>query len=359
MRYSAITILSACIAASVCVNAANAASETEAAQSQQASAVARDTETPALRQRITGTLVTTEPVGGIVAIDLATLTSKSIRPTNAGRSAVHSLSEPDEEGRVMLVTGVVSAERRYTVHMTNGDKEQTLFTGPGDPLWDNAISLVSLAPRGGNAAFVVQPPENDGKQFRPLLRGPLRLWDSAAGRARDLGITAIGERPSWFPDGRRFAYAAETVPTGASGSEPPEQIVRILDISTGENTLLASGHLPLVSSDGRSVLVTRGRNFELVLIDVATHTEQKIARARGLGTPIALIDGRYLIYKGRPTPGAPTGVTTNNSPLVGSKAMMAVKLMDIQTGQFVTLVPLIDPRSSATALARATPVTKQ
>jgi hypothetical protein len=253
----------------------------------------------------------------------------------------------------MFVSGIVSSSRTYKVHLTKGNMEQVLFSGPGDPLWDNAISPISLAPGGGTAAFVTQPPENAGKQFRQLTTGPLRIWDFSTASVRDLGITAIGERPSWFPDGRTLAYVADAAVNTPPDARPSETLVRLLDTATGESTLLAPGRMPLVSSDGRTVLIARGRNFELVLIDVKTKTERVIRRSHGLGTPIALVDSRYLIYKGKPTPGAPTGETTNNSPLVGPKPMMAIKLLDLESGQFETLIPLIDPRRSVTALAHA------
>ncbi len=310
-------------------------------------------ETPALRERIAGTLVYTEPVGGIRAIDLTTLNPKIIRASSAGHSAIHTLSEPDAEGGIMFVSGVVSSSRTYTVHLAKGGKEQVLFSGPGDPLWDNAISPISLAPKGGKAAFVAQPLENAGKQFRQLTTGPLRIWDFSTASLRDLGISAVGERPSWFPNGRMLAYVADAAASTPQDTRPSETLVRLLDTATGESTLLAPGRMPLVSSDGRTVLIARGRNFELVLTDVKNKTERVIRRSHGLGTPIALVDSRYLIYKGKPTPGAPTGETNNNSPLVGPKPIMAIKLLDLENGQFTTLIPLIDPRRSVTALAHA------
>ncbi|MEO8383715.1 MAG: hypothetical protein ABI583_00625 [Betaproteobacteria bacterium] len=310
-------------------------------------------ETPALRERIIGTLVMTEPVGGIRTIDLATMTATSIRPSNVGRSAVHTVSEPDATGDVMFVSGIVSPSRTYTVHMAKSGEEKVLFSGPGDPLWDHAISPISLAPSGGKAAFVAQPPENESERFRQLTAGPLRIWDPATASVRDLGFTAVGERPSWFPDGRMLAYVADAAASTPIDARTKAPEVRLLDTTTALSTPLAPGHLPLVSSDGLTILITRGRNFELLLVDVKTKTERVIPRSHGLGTPIALIDSRYLIYIGKPTPGAPIGQTTNNSPRIGPKPMMAIKLLDLETGQFATLVPLIDPRRSVTALAHA------
>lgn len=356
MRHAVNPLLLLCILASTPLHAADAAPEKVLllAHTQQSSEVAIGGENPTLRERIAGTIVMVKPRGGIVAVDVASLQIIWLRPANTGFSAINSLSEPDEDGRIAFVGDSGASERGYAVSLIGREAEKVLFKGPGDPLWDHAISPISLAPRGGRIAFVAQPLENEGRQFRPLVAGPLRVWDPANAMARDLGITATGERPSWFPDGRRLVYvakaAAEQLPQVTDQSEPT---VRLLDTNSGEESILAAGHLPIVASDGKTVLVTRGRSFELFLIDVATRSETKVPRVHGLGTPLALIDSRYLIYKGATSPGAPTGTTINNSPLVGPKQMLAIKLLDLQTKQFTTLIPLIDPRNSVTALAHA------
>lgn len=266
---------------------------------------------------------------------------------------VHSLSEPDAAGTVAFITGTDDRARRHAMRTIDGNGERTHFSGTGDPLWDQAISTPALAPQGGRIAYVTKPKERESEQYRPLVSGPLHIWDPAANAARNVRPNALGERVAWFPDGRRLAYAA---PRGNKPTTPPEATVHILDTATGEDVALAAGRTPIVSSDGKSVLITRGRDFSLVLVDVATRSEQLIRRVHGLGTPIALAGSRYLLYTGKTTPGAPAGTTTNNSPLVGAKAMLAIKLLDLKSGKFVTLVPLIDPRRSVSARIAVNPL---
>ena len=205
----------------------------------------RELETPELIQRLAGTIITVKPVGGIIAVDLPSLHTRDIRPANAGRSAVHQLSEPDREGRVAFVDGGGTAGRIYHVQAIKDGAEKKWFDGHGDPLWDNAISPISLSSAAGKVAFVAQPAENAGKKFQPLLRGPLRVWDGSTG-VHEVAVSAAGERPSWFPDGRRLAYTA----TAGAGSDPS---VHLVDTQSGDDRLLTEGHLPLVSSDGKRV----------------------------------------------------------------------------------------------------------
>ncbi len=313
-------------------------------------------ETPELRQHLSGSLVTVAPVGGIVEIDLATLKSTARRPSNAGKSAIVTLSEPDSAHRVAFVTGpsLLLDRREYVIHLLDGGQERKIFTGPGDPLWDHAISPVALAPTGGKIAFVSQPAGNAGQQFRPLVIGTLQVLDPTTGKTREMAVTALGEKPVWFRDGRRLLYTTPADPRAAydrKGSSAIDANVHMLDTETGEDVLLAPGRLPVASSDGKTVLIARGARFDLFLVDIATRNETSVVRTHGLGAPLALIDSRYLIYKGAITPGAPTATTQHNSNFVGAKAMMAIKVMDITNREFATIVPLIDPRSSVAVLA--------
>lgn len=74
-----------------------------------------------------------------------------------------------------------------------------------------------------------------------------------------------------------------------------------------------------------------------------------VPRRHGLGTPVALIDQRYLLFTGAAHPQSPRELTVNNSPLVGPKTMLALKVMDLQTQAVLTLLEGVDPRRRITA----------
>jgi len=63
-----------------------------------------------------------------------------------------------------------------------------------------------------------------------------------------------------------------------------------------------------------------------------------------LGRVIALLEDDLVLYWSLPTAGAPARFTKNNSPLVGPKPMPTIKLAEIRSQRFQTVLPYIDPR---------------
>ena len=61
--------------------------------------------------------------------------------------------------------------------------------------------------------------------------------------------------------------------------------------------------------------------------------------------PLWLIDDDLLLYVGKPPPAAPVKMTENNSPLVGPKPLMSLKLAELSTGRFQTIIPDFDTRT--------------
>ena len=330
---------------------------------------------PGMLPPVAGTLVTTRAVGGIEAVDLPSLRARELLAPGHGRKAVYDIAGPDAMGGVAYVTEgdeiSLTGSHSYVIHLLGADgADRRVVTGPGNPLWDHAISPIALSPRGDRIAFVAQPVAGRDRRYRPLVEGPLQTWDSRTGAVTARPVTALNQRPSWFPDGRRLAYVAPApgAPEPADGDPPggearggeaggvrePAPVVHILDVESGADRFLAKGRGGFVSSDGLSVLVERGRG-RLVRIDVQTGAETALPLLRGRGHPVALIAGRWIVLYGRPGPGSPAGQTANNSPLVGPKPLQEVRLVDASSGESTTLIPQFDPRMGLAVRAQALP----
>jgi hypothetical protein len=138
----------------------------------------------------------------------------------------------------------------------------------------------------------------------------------------------------------------------------------IVDVDSGEHQLLGPGVRAVVRQDGRSVLVRGGPEYSLFgdfdgarpwrRIDVpeagAASSTDELPTSEAVHIPgdwrgvIAYLEDDLVIYFGLPTEGTPERYTTNNSNFVGAKPMGSIKLADLRTGAFVTLVPHVDPR---------------
>lgn len=174
-------------------------------------------------------------------------------------------------------------------------------------------------------------------------------WVHVAATLLDAGL-------SWFPDGRRLAYTAlfarevmqplPLEPDGfGSGNEiwPQIPVTCILDTESNLTERLHPGWQPIVSTDGKVILVS-DFEYRWRLVDLATRASRPVKAPGQWGWPVALIDSRWVLYPGYPTIGTPIRVTKYNSPLSGPKLMMTLKLADLETGEFQTVMPYFDTR---------------
>jgi len=287
-------------------------------------------EVAALLARSHGTIVISQPLG---RLKIVTFPSRAGGLVERDPWFPESLDGPDSAGTIALATDSTGwTEHQLRIRYADG-REETLARRPGGILWHHAMGPIALAPVGGRIAFARKTGDTLNN-YRPLNIGVLEMWDPATRSIRLLDAPGIEQKPAWFPDGRRLVFVHPPI-------EGTPRLV-LLDVVSGEREQIAVGDVPVVSSDGRTILTRQQAG--LTLLEVATRTGKPITLPGNLAAPLALIDSRYVIYRALPTEGLPTGVTSNNSPLVGPKAMQSIKLIDLENGQFVTLVDLVDPR---------------
>lgn len=317
-------------------------------------------ETPGLRRSVEATLVRVAQGERLVRlIDVATGRSRTLAAT-AG--PVWQVSPPDPQGAVGIVTPAAS-EGRYAVRLLAEGRQRDLLEDSGDALWDDPVGPPVLSDDGRWLLAVSQTAP--GARYQPLFVGHLRCWDTRDGQERQLRrepVLALGERPVWTSDGREVVYAApgplgRVAQPALSPSIQPDPQIRRLDLATGREEVMASGHHPVLSSDGRSMLLRLPGTGGWAWWDIASASRRPMPPLAGLRVPLALVASRHLIYTGDPSPGAATGWSSHNSPLVGPKALLALKVADLLTGAFETLLASVDPRDVIAARSGKPPAT--
>lgn len=284
--------------------------------------------------------------------------------------SVHSVSEPDHRGRVVFVENRMGQPSSHALRMAEGAGQppRTFFTRPGDALWDHVIGEhLALARDGERVAYVR---DAKGAQFPGafLMQGVLEILDTRTGKPNTTRIAALDQGLCWFPDGRRLAYvaavsraSAPAVPAGEDGfgaafsGWDPLPVVHVLDTRSGAARMLHVGWSPRVSTDGRQVLVEdmatpAGSRYlsRWRLVQAESGASKAVTMPGIVGRILALLPDGTVLYWGLPTAGTKLRNTRSNSPLVGPKLELTLKAGVLNTPRFQTVVPYLDPRTTAT-----------
>jgi len=314
--------------------------------------------------RVRGTIVISEPVGGLRTVLLPRKDLSTPRVPDSGLLPVHSVAGPDARGRIAFIENdMLKKHHSLKLIGLDGEGEATVFEAQGDTLWEHAAGkYLALDARGELLALVARA---EGMQLRSrdayLMEGELEVWRVESRERVASPHRALDDTLAWFPDGKRLAYTALIDPAEAEALlrvhvRPDEEFgratkgwervpaVHVLDLETGRSRAVHAGERPLVSPDGRSILL---QDFELHwrILDLETNQSRPFAAVGAIHPgAIAFVDPDTVLYWAWPTEGSATEYTEHNSPLVGKKQMRALKLVDLRDGRFQTAVPFVDPR---------------
>jgi hypothetical protein len=331
-------------------------------------------ETANLLSQVHGVLVTRHRraadglTAEIAAVELPGLQQTIIHlPTNPQYVLIAQVSGPDEDGRIAYVqeNSDGGTARLSTVRLDGTDNRViSTATGKRSSVFG---AYPALAPKGGNIA-VMQRERDAGDATQPASAERLTIWNIDTKQQSHVGVDAEDIGVSWFPDGDSLVYVAalrkdDILPTtleDLTGNDPAcleyvngmelVPVVSVLDIRSGKTRQLHMGTNPVVSSDGRSVLLRCGG---FLALDLPTHS---VAAATWAGdsqlhmvwlghiqTPLAYLGGRVVVYRGLPTTGAPVIFDPLGS-VDGGGQLVTIKIAALGTREFQTVIPAIDPR---------------
>src|SRR2546421_640355 len=321
-----------------------------------------------LRPRVHGYLLTAPDSRQITALELPSGKETIIKPSRPSDPnddpTIHMLSGPDSEGRIAYIEDHFfvpnDKDRRHVLKMIklDGTQETELFSRPGDAMWKRKGEIgdhLALSPIGGRVAFISGL---KGAQMpRALLQeGSIEIWELTTKTGGKTEIRAIDDGLAWFPDGKRLAFVKLVKPEEAWKEQQAEffgttyrgwdkvPAVFVRDVESGAESFVAVGWRQVISPDGRSGLIAKADLNSYRRIDLEP-TKMTMVKWKGAwGEPIAWPAEDIALSWCLPTQGTRIKYTQNNSPLVGPKLMLTVKLTRFNTDEFERVVPYIDPR---------------
>jgi hypothetical protein len=337
---------------------------------------------PAAKQMasgVSGHIVWTAPRGEIAALSLPEQRRSVVRPRAAEGvdvfTTVHALSGPDAEGRIAYIEDhffvANEKERKHllkTVHI-DGTGDARIFERTGSAMWAGSGagrgeigSHLALAPSGGQVAFLsgLTPRQMPGLLWNA---GSIEVWDVVKKTQITTIRSAIDQPMSWFPDGKRLCYAKLVargdLPRPAAGLDRSGDFstswdevpaVYVFDMDAGRSVFLHVGWLPVVASDGKSVLVggwTSRSELAWSRVDMATGESKPVQWPGDAQGAIAAVPEDLVVYWGWPAEGAAPQFTEHNSQPGGRRPMLAIKIARLDSKTSETLVPDLDPRARA------------
>ena len=307
-----------------------------------------------------------EPQRIIKVISLPNLNETTLRPIlkmDGHDLYINNISGPDKHGTIVCVQFSYDKKYYLTRQALNGTNQDVIFSYAGDIDFLFSTNALSLAPVGGLAAFTkILKVDYDYQKKWNYVDAQLEIWNVDSKKI-EATIPSVGtDGVSWFPDGEKFAYVKDLYP------EDPEfknysqaelsklgdwdyriPLIFIHDLKIHQDTFLSVGHNPIVSFDGSYILVgdSHGKPYR---IDIAT---KEVRRIDWPGRHLNALYGNWILgftgpdqilYWGLPTKGVSPKWTVNNSPFVGTKPMPTIKLVNLKTEEFQTVIDSIDPR---------------
>jgi hypothetical protein len=252
--------------------------------------------------------------------------------------AAMALDGPSTDGEVVYL------ERRFGDNPCYLVRKVSLFSGDDTLLLKrsgslNPASAIAISPDGAHVAFTSSI-DHGGYDYSPWV---LEVMDVATTKCTRVDGRITQHHPLWFPDSPQLAFVEWR-------SSDRTLTTSILDVESGERRILRQGTTLAmargISPDGRAVLF--GDNDPLLRVDATTgevlgepfHLGGLSSR---LGDPTNswnvvadLGDGKFL-SQGPPTTGTVQELVSGY--LSGAKWTM--KLFDVRTGAFVTVIPYV------------------
>ena len=175
-----------------------------------------------------------------------------------------------------------------------------LFSAPTQPPPAFSLEAVLSAPHTSQLTTL---PTGNRLAWVMNVKGAKSIWlaDAPDYKARQLILYDIDDGREisglqFTPDGQSLIFSHGSAFNPTSSPRRPEQVIKVVDIRSGQERLLAEGQNPLVSPDGQNLLFTRAGQPYLISLDGASPA-RALFQARGTSRSFSWSpDGKKILF---------------------------------------------------------------
>ena len=175
-----------------------------------------------------------------------------------------------------------------------------LFSAPTQPQPAFSLEAVLSAP---HTSQLTTSPSGNRLAWVINVKGAKSIWLAEAPdyKARQLILYDVDDGREisglqFTPDGQSLLYAHGSAFNPTSSPRRLEQVIKVVDIRSGQERLLAEGQDPLVSPDGRNLLFTRAGQPYVISLDGASQP-RVLFQARGTSRSYSWSpDGKKILF---------------------------------------------------------------
>ncbi len=318
--------------------------------------------------------VSMAPDTGPAPPDLSKAMIAAVLPESAGSMLLleyrrSTLTNERERGANRHPPGTIALERvRCSTDACDTARER-IAAWPSASLNDVYGKTLAVSPDGRRVAVLPSSEVFQTDGYSPRLQaglrfptdrmvGDLHVVDLGTGVDRVVQTRVLdGEPVSWSADGRRLLFirleTADALPSRLAaelrGNERPPgtglPLVETVDVVSGATETIALGMNAVWSPDQGTLLFASSIDH-LELRELATGVSRPLYLPGYVGRYpwVRFVGPRRVLYRAVPTTGALPGFTGHNSPLIGPKQLVTLKVADVDTLQFTTVLDDLDPR---------------
>jgi hypothetical protein len=313
-------------------------------------------ETPNLAASVHGCIVMDRPVGGLEMITLPSKRVVSIRQADVGEPAIWALAGPNEVGKIVTLEDGPTGFALSVQSVSTSARKMIWKFDAGERVGSGLGRNIAISSGDDFVSFLDHCKESSSREIEELGRVcRLQVLDLKTLSIRATIADVLDSGLCWLPAGNQLAYTTAmprsqvaTASVGDNGvrasfaSLSVLPVISIFDLVSKLHREVAVGWEPVFSASGRYLLL-HGFHDQFAVTEVSSGATRGLNWPGNAGGAITF-DEDWVLFLGYPTAGRPVRWSGHNSPLVGKKQLLALKVARPSDDSFETVIDGVDPR---------------